>query len=68
MSKYEPLWIWIKSKNEDVIELTYDEINEILGFQLDHAFLNYKKELNEYNYIVDKISMKNKTIRFKRLK
>lgn len=66
MSKYEPLWIWLRNKDEDIIELTYDEIEKILNFPIDHSFLTYKKELSEYNYTVDKISMKNKTIRFKR--
>ena len=66
MSQYEPLWIWLRNKDEDIIELTYDEIEKILNFPIDHSFLTYKKELSEYNYTVDKISMKNKTIRFKR--
>lgn len=60
MSKYEPLWIYIKDNNKDI--MTFDEIKNILGFDFDHSFLTYKKELNDYGYIIKKISMKNKNI------
>ena len=29
MSKYEPLWKWIKENGTDSFKLTYDEIEEI---------------------------------------
>lgn len=64
MSKYEPLWKYIKDNNKNKYELSYDEINKILGFELDHSFLTYKKELIKYGYEVNKISMKNKTVLF----
>lgn len=62
MSKYEPLWKYIKSKRKNHYELTYRDIKDILGFEIDHSFLSYKKELNDYGYEVVKISMKNKTV------
>lgn len=62
MSKYEPLWRYIKDNNKDNYVLTYEDINNILGFEIDHSFLTYKKELNEYGYVVKKISLKEKTI------
>ena len=62
MSKYEKLWEYIKDKNEDKYILSYDKINEILGFPIDHSFLTYKKELMEYGYKVDKISIKEKNV------
>lgn len=62
MSKYEPLWKYIKDNNKDNYVLTYEDINNILGFEIDHSFLTYKKELNEYGYVVKKISLKEKTI------
>ena len=40
MSKYEKLWKYIKDKKEDKYVLTYDKINEILGFSIDHSFFN----------------------------
>lgn len=60
MSKYEPLWNYIKNNNKDSYKLTYDEIENILGFPIDHSFLTYKKELISYGYEVTKISMKEK--------
>ena len=67
MSKYEPLWKYIKENNKDRYELSYSEINKILGFSINHSFLTYKKELIEYGYEVTKINMKNKTILFNKI-
>ena len=67
MSKYEPLWKYIKENNKDRYELSYSEINKILGFSINHSFLTYKKELIEYGYEVTKINMKNKTILFSKI-
>lgn len=67
MSKYEPLWIYIKENKLDNYKLTYEEIKDILGFPIDHSFLTYKKELEEFGYKVDKISMKEKTVAFKKI-
>lgn len=68
MSKYEPLWNYIKSNNKDSYKLRYEEIENILGFPIDHSFLTYKKELISYGYEVTKISMKDKTVLFNKLK
>lgn len=62
MSKYNPLWNYIVTNNKNNYKLTFDEINNILGFPLDHSFLTYKKELLNYNYEVSKISIKEKNI------
>lgn len=67
MSKYVKLWNYLKSKNQDSYELSFEEIKNILGFDIDHSFLKYKKELLSYGYEVVKISMKNKKIIFKRV-
>ncbi len=40
MSKYEPLWKYIKEN----YKLTYEKIKSILGFKIAHSFLTYKKE------------------------
>lgn len=68
MSKYEPLWNYIKNNNKDSYKLTYEELENILGFPIDHSFLTYKKELISYGYEVAKISMKDKTVLFNKLK
>ena len=62
MSKYEPLWNYIKDNKKEQYKLTYEEIQSILGFDLDHSFLKYKKELLEYGYEVVKISIKEKHV------
>ena len=66
MSKYEKLWTYIKKRNEEKIILSFREIENILKFEIDHSFLNYKKELLEYGYKVEKISIKNKTVLIKK--
>ncbi len=67
MSKYELLWKYLKENNKDNYKLSFGEIKNILGFDIDHSFLTYKKELKEYGYEVSKISMKEKTIIFNKI-
>lgn len=57
MSKYEPLWNYLKENKKKSYKLTYEKIKNILGFEIDHSFLSYKKELKDYGYEVGKISM-----------
>ncbi len=42
--------------------MTFEEIRDIAGIPIDHSFLKYKKELIDYGYEVEKISMKEQTI------
>ncbi len=67
MSKYEPLWKRIKENGTDSFKLTYADIENITGLPIDHSFLSYKKELQEYGYKVGKISMKDQTVTFERI-
>ncbi len=67
MSKYEPLWKYLKENKKDNYKLSYEEIKNILGFCIDHSFLTYKKEAKEYGYEVSKISIKEKTIIFNKI-
>ena len=62
MSKYEPLWNYLKENKKESYKLTYEEIKNVLGFEIDHSFLSYKKELKDYGYEVGKISMKEKQL------
>jgi hypothetical protein len=66
MSKYNPLWSYIESRGEQSFTLTFDEAAAVLGFEIDHSFLNSKKELLDYGYQVGKISLKNKTVAFEK--
>ncbi len=67
MSKYNPLWEYLKENRKNNYILSYEEIRNILGFDIDHSFLTYKKEAKEHGYEVSKISMKEKTVIFNRL-
>ncbi len=64
MSKYNPLWEHLKNNEGDSIKLNFEEIKNVLGFDIDHSFLNYKKEAIAYGYQVGKISLKEKHITF----
>ena len=67
MNKYDLLWKYLKKQNKENYKLSYEEIKDILGFDIDHSFLTYKKEAKEYGYEVGKISMKEKTVLFNKL-
>ena len=54
MSKYQPLWEHIQTIDAEKLSLSYGEIQSILGFPIDHSFLNYKKELLDYGWNVKK--------------
>ena len=66
MSKYQPLWEHIQTIDAEKLSLSYEEIQSILGFPIDHSFLNYKKELLAYGWNVKRISMKEQTVLFER--
>ncbi len=68
MSKYNKLWDHIGNQSGNSLTLTFSEIGTIAGAPLDHSFLNYKKELLSYGWEVGKISLKQKTVCFQRLK
>lgn len=66
MSKYQPMWEHIQAIDAEKLSLSYEELQSILGFPIDHSFLNYKKELPDYGWNVKKISMKEQTVHFER--
>ena len=66
MSKYQPLWEHIQTIDAEKLSLSYEEMQSILGFPIDHSFLTYKKELPAYGWTVKKISMKEETVLFER--
>ena len=68
MSKYNELWKWIVTNNKYDLKMTFEEIEKIIGFPIDHSFLTYKKELIDYGYKVAKISMKDKFVLFEKQK
>ena len=64
MSKYGALWKYVSEKNEDKLTISFEDINNICGFSIDHSFLTYKKDLASYGFAVKKISQKDKTVTF----
>ena len=67
MSKYDALWNYVHNSGDQTLTVTFDDVEQIAGIPIDHSFLTYKKELVEYGYEVGKISLKNKTVRFRKL-
>lgn len=67
MSKYKPLWDWIKENKSDSFSLSFAGMESVLGHPVDHSFLTCKKELQEYGFSVGNISMKNRTVFFEKL-
>lgn len=65
-SKFLSLWCYIKNTHQNALSLTFKEIEDILGFPIDHSFLKYKNELQDYGYEVKKISMKEEYILFEK--
>jgi hypothetical protein len=45
-----------------MLRLTFEKINDITGFDIDHSFLTDKKEAGPFGYQVGKISMKEKFV------
>ena len=66
MSKYDALWAWISENGTDSFNLTFAEIEQIVGVSIDHSFLASKKELMGYGYQVVKISLKEQTVLFQK--
>lgn len=67
MSKYEPLWRFLECDGSDKYQLSFDIIEEILGFPIDHSFLRYKQEAEQYGYRVERISLKQKWVAISRI-
>ena len=66
MSKYNALWSLVSQQDGTTVTLSFAEIEQAAGVPLDHSFLSYKKELLDYGWQVEKISLKKKTVKFKR--
>ena len=68
MSKYNPLWQLININTTADITRTFAEIENNVGVPIDHSFLTFKKELLQYGFKVVKISMKEQTVDFEKVK
>ena len=61
-------WIFVIINKADDFKLTFTEIENIAGVPIDHSFLTFKKELLQYGFKVVKISMKEQTVDFEKVK
>lgn len=67
MSKYEPLWHHLEKDDREHFRMTFDEIAAVLGFPIDHSFLNAKKEAKAFGYAVGKISLREQFVIFEKI-
>ena len=45
MSKYTALWEYVQKNDSPSMKLSFSEIHDAAGIEIDHSFLRYKKEL-----------------------
>ena len=67
MSKFAPLWEYVAGQQGSELLLSFGQVEEICGLSIDHAFLNFKKELLAYGWQVKKISLKEKTVSLEKI-
>lgn len=67
MSKYQKLWEQLRNSGKNEVMLSFEEVKDICGFEIDHSFLSFKRELKDFGYEVKKISLKNKTVLFNKI-
>lgn len=67
MSKYDALWEYVGRNEGESFKLSFEQAGRIAQAAIDHSFLRYKKDLEQYGWQVGKISMKEQTITFLRI-
>ncbi len=67
VSKYDPLWDLVGQSDAESLQLSFQQVNDVLGFAIDHSFLTFKKELLDYGYQVAKVSLKHRVVSFERV-
>lgn len=67
MSKYDPLWVYVKEKDEYYLEVTFEEAEKILGFPIKSSIFTNKAELATYGYEIAKMLKEEKVVIFRKL-
>lgn len=67
MGKYDALWRHVAAADGAELTLDFAQIARIAGAPIDHSFLRSKRELLACGWEVQKISMKEGWVRFRRL-
>ncbi len=42
MDKYQALWNYVKNQSDFPIKMTFEQIEKILSFPIDHSFFSIK--------------------------
>lgn len=67
MGKYDALWRHVAAADEAELTLDFMQIARIAGAPIDHSFLRSKRKLPACGWEVQKISLKEGWVRFRRL-
>ena len=67
LSKNDSLLDYVRDNGNSSLKMTFEQIQQITGIPIDYSFLKYNKELTEYGYKVEKISMKGQTVIFNKI-
>lgn len=67
IKRYDALWRHVRQSGAGHLVLSFDEIGRIAGVPIDHSFLHEKKALEDHGYRVEKISLKEKWVAFRRM-
>ena len=51
MSKYDKMWRYVQCIPQKEIQITFERAEEILGFPINHSFLNYKKRSGKFRMV-----------------
>lgn len=68
MDKYQKLWEYVVKQDQDQLDLTFEQVNDIAGVPMDHSFLQYKKNLLPLGFKVEHIYMKKGIVSFERVR
>lgn len=60
MSKYDPLWDFVQSRQESSFKLTFEDIQCIVGMPKDHSFLKCKRSLRTTDMRSEKYQRKSR--------
>ncbi len=67
MKDYRPLRKYLEGNGKTVINLTFNNLKDILGFEVDYSIALHLQKNFRCRYKVDNISEKSKSVSFRRI-
>lgn len=64
MTKYEPLWKLVQGFDTDYIELTFEDIKNLCGVEIESDIYDNLKDIHRFGYFIGKIYRPDKWISF----